>query len=207
MEIFKTILWKEMWSEKKKIGQKAGVVLVLVIALYNFNMHQSLLQELMYVAYGIYLVTFFKSKNVYSNIHSLLSLPITVRELCISRSICNGIRLLIWEGLNVILLLISYGRAWNAAVSGNKIYSLIVYHIAIIQVMFVSECLLVMLGKKIMYPVSIFASILLILVQSFLYMGNWMLNLCMQAVIFCITFYIYKKLSRVENETIFVRWN
>ena len=207
METFKTILWKEMRTGKRSLGRIAGFVVVLAISLYNFRIHQSLFQELMYVGYGIYLVTFFKSKNVYCNIHSLLSLPITVRELCISRTICNGIKLLVWEVINFALLFISYGMLWNETVSHRVICEFMVYHIAIIQVMFVSECMLVMFGKKSMYPVFVLTSVLLILVQILLYSGNWIPNLMMQLAILSISFYLYKYLSGLENEKIFVRWN
>lgn len=207
MKVFKSIFWKEMQTDKKSFGRIAGYIVVLFLSLYNFKMHLSVLQELMYVGYGIYLVTFFKSKNVYSNIHSLLSLPITVRELCISRTICNGIKLLIWEAINFVLLLISYGTLWSETISYKIICSFIVYHIALIQMMFVSECLLVRFGKKSMYPVFMLTSVLLILVQILLYSGNLILNLSMQLIIFGISFYWYRKLSGLENEKIFVRWN
>lgn len=196
-----------MRTGKRSLGRIAGFVVVLAISLYNFRIHQSLFQELMYVGYGIYLVTFFKSKNVYCNIHSLLSLPITVRELCISRTICNGIKLLVWEVINFALLFISYGMLWNETVSHRVICEFMVYHIAIIQVMFVSECMLVMFGKKSMYPVFVLTSVLLILVQILLYSGNWIPNLMMQLAILSISFYLYKYLSGLENEKIFVRWN
>lgn len=207
MKVFKSIFWKEMQTDKKSFGRIAGYIVVLFLSLYNFKMPLSVLQELMYVGYGIYLVTFFKSKNVYSNIHSLLSLPITVRELCISRTICNGIKLLIWEAINFVLLLISYGTLWSETISYKIICSFIVYHIALIQMMFVSECLLVRFGKKSMYPVFMLTSVLLILIQILLYSGNLILNLSMQLIIFGISFYWYRKLSGLENEKIFVRWN
>lgn len=73
--------------------------------------------------------------------------------------------------------------------------------------MFVSECLLVMFGKKSMYPVFMLTSVLLILVQILLYSGNLILNLSIQLIIFGISFYWYRKLSGLENEKIFVRWN
>ncbi|SET03357.1 hypothetical protein [[Clostridium] polysaccharolyticum] len=207
MKVLKTIYWREMRTGRKSLGRIAGYIVVLVAALYNFKMHQTLFQELMYVAYGIYLVIFFKSSNVYSNIHSLLSLPITVRELCISRIICNAIRLFIWETVNFILLSITYGTLWNETVSYKLLCDFMVYHIAIIQIIFVSECLLVMFGKKSKYPVFIMVSVLLLFVQMFLYSGNGILNLGMQLAIFSIAFCLYRRLLGLENEKIFVRWN
>ncbi len=207
MELFKVILWKEIKKEVGSLRRLGGYITVLTIALYNYNGNKLLLQEIFNVLYGIYIVSFMYSKNFYTNISTLLSLPVSIKEYCISRSLCNCIKLFTWEFINLLFLLFITNYSITDILTLNFIITIILYHIFILQIMFISDYLIIRFGPKYIHFILILSSILIILIQLILNSTIIIFNLIAQLCIITITLCMYRKLTLLNNEKVIGRWN
>ncbi len=206
MEMLKVILWKEIKKEISSVKKILGYIIILCFSLYSYNRSKLLLQEIFCVGYGIYLVSFVNSKNFYANISSLLSLPISIKEYCICRTLCNCIKLLAWEFVNVLLLFLLCNCPITDMISLKFVIVFILYHVYLIQVMFISECLMIRFGTKHIYFILALSGMLMVLIQMALEHAIPILNLVVQLCIIIFTIYMNRKLIRFDNETILRRW-
>jgi hypothetical protein len=206
MEVFKVILWKEIKKEIGSLKKQLGYITILFIALYNYKINKLLIQEILSIGYGICIVSFMYSKNFYKNISTLLSLPISIKEYCIYRNLCNCIKLFTWELINLLFLLFIYNDLIMASINIKFFITLILYHIYIIQVMLISEYLLIRFGQKYLYFILLLSSILIIIMQIILISNIILFNFIAQLCIFATTLCIYRKLTQLNNERIIGRW-